>query len=740
MGNITPLQADFSAGEISPRFLAQENGEIYAKGLARLRNMVPLNQGPTTRRPGTQYIEEITQLGGDPATTGRIFSIHPTNEETLLFVCGGLQGLILTPQSISIRRNLLVNPFFQQGLEPWVDASDPPTGGALSSGTRWEGNQKACELFANYNLYARTRNTVAIDVPQDTVDIEWRVEQAYDKEIPELGDLTGIQVWTDGFQGASLVYVDNAPLQNRGDVYTRRANIQLTPGFTGNLYVEVAVFSAELFKQAVMWLHEVQIIGIGNVADSQQVLVVPWTDEQLPIVQYVSNPYERQTVFVHPEVPPQELVFNTGTNLWELNPIVFIDGPIWTPGSGYPRACGSFQGRLIMGGWTASPQQVIASKPGEWRDLSITSTPVPTDAIDFTLTAVGTIQWIVGQKALLIGTQNGEHQVGSQGGVLQTGDIDIRQMSAYGSRHSQPADVGDQVLYISPDGRKLRAAEVSRDIEGWKSTDLTFASEHITLGGMKHVTYSRDPGSMCWAVLNTGALVGMNYERNLQLYGWHKHETAGSFIDIANMRFGGRDIPFAIASRVVNGVTRIYLEAMIQLDVGEDPEYMDSYIRIDQPAASNFIGGLLHLADNFVQVISEDGYIGEYLVGPQGFVDVSPEIVRNAVCGLKTLAQMETMPLNTASRYGSNMGSLKSRPEIKLRVINSAIPQINGKRPAERDPQSAMNISQPPINPGGDIQQLNLGIDDFAVVNIVQDLPLPLTVLGIFGSGDANDV
>lgn len=55
---ITPIQASFSTGEISPRLLARIDLEAYYSGAASLNNFVCLPHGPLLRRRGTKFIAQ----------------------------------------------------------------------------------------------------------------------------------------------------------------------------------------------------------------------------------------------------------------------------------------------------------------------------------------------------------------------------------------------------------------------------------------------------------------------------------------------------------------------------------------------------------------------------------------------------------------------------------------------------------------------------------------------------------
>lgn len=52
-------QANFTGGEIGPRFLGRRDLKAYASSLAYAENMLPLPQGPIVRRPGLGHLDMI---------------------------------------------------------------------------------------------------------------------------------------------------------------------------------------------------------------------------------------------------------------------------------------------------------------------------------------------------------------------------------------------------------------------------------------------------------------------------------------------------------------------------------------------------------------------------------------------------------------------------------------------------------------------------------------------------------
>ena len=124
--------------------------------------------------------------------------------------------------------------------------------------------------------------------------------------------------------------------------------------------------------------------------------------------------------------------------------------------------------------------------------------------------------------------------------------------------------------------------------DGFHCTDVTVLSEHITKGatpalsGIKEVAWQQEPQSIIWGVKNDGTLLGMVYERDQKVLGWHKH-ILGGYSDASNnpamvesvtvipAANGTRDEVWIVVKRYIDGVARRYVEYMTKMWEEDDP-------------------------------------------------------------------------------------------------------------------------------------------------------------------------
>jgi hypothetical protein len=84
MARSAPAFSSFTAGEISPRLEGRTNIEKYREGLSDLTNMVVMPHGGVTRRPGTEYLGEIS----DSSVKSRLIPFQFKTSDTYILEFG----------------------------------------------------------------------------------------------------------------------------------------------------------------------------------------------------------------------------------------------------------------------------------------------------------------------------------------------------------------------------------------------------------------------------------------------------------------------------------------------------------------------------------------------------------------------------------------------------------------------------------------------------------------------------
>ena len=129
-----------------------------------------------------------------------------------------------------------------------------------------------------------------------------------------------------------------------------------------------------------------------------------------------------------------------------------------------------------------------------------------------------------------IGGQGGEFKVGRPTGEpLQPDNVQITQQTTYGGYSTQPIQIGNAVLFVQRQKKKIRELAYRFEDDAYLAPDMTLLAEHITGNGVVDVDYAQEPQSIYWAVREDGTLLGLTYQREEDVVAWHRHIIGGSF-------------------------------------------------------------------------------------------------------------------------------------------------------------------------------------------------------------------
>ena len=732
MSVFRPIQHSFTAGEISPLFYAQQDSELYMLGLKRCRNMIPLTQGGVTSRPGTTFIMELDPADTEfPPTNARCIPIELNAEDWSVLVMGGGSAVLVNNANIVSDQQLIANPDFEDGLTDWETDLGPPGGFARGSAraetiTVEDGDVETIRLESELRILPPVvsrmalRQTFNAVIGVENLSLEYTLGHHASQQ-------NNVQIQVT----VSTTGYEDSPEYNQihsigpGDTVVIRTDIPGTAAHSGPTYVSIVCIGADF--PSIGHVHYCRVWSRQVSAIPPDAFITPYSDEELEQVQFVSNPFVQSTVFVHPAHPVQELVLETG--VWVFREVDFDHQgpgrePDWGVDNGWPSSCSSFQGRLVLAGTPGEPQAVWSSAPGDWYEVDLPSdNPTADDVVWWTLSSRGSIRWVHGHKSLLHGTSVAEHQVQAAGGaVLQAGNIQAVKQSGYGSVAIQPVDAGEMVAFIGGDGLRVRGINLDRDVLGWRTDNLSWTAPHITEPGVRRIANSRDPYLILWAPLRNGSLAAFSFEPTYDLKGWHRHTTQGEFMDVCNARFGDSDFTFFMVQRQVNGETKYYLEALQDLAQGDDLRYLDSNKRQHFGDPVTLVDGLDYL-EGFVVGVVADGVVQAPKQIEDGEITLDTA-ASDVTVGLPYLSLMETLPAVSPGNVGG-LAALKSWAEIGVRLVNSQAPIVNGIRQDEGE---------------DDVRMVELGWDLYATIVVEQDLPVPLTVTGIYGRLSTEDI
>jgi hypothetical protein len=525
MPAVNPIQTSFMAGEISPRLRGREDIKHYQYGLASCLNFNPTPQGSLLKAEGLRLVEAPTDNAGFARTISfkaadlTRLQVSLTDGRIRVFDEAGLLGAFTV--------DYIFNGGCDTGGGGWTFSSSS----VVRTGFYGEAPDQYIGLFSDDgDVWAKP---AAISIPAGTYTLKFRTRN-FTGVTPPSTKLTvligtadnGSQIASKTVDGVGTFSV-NFTLAGTTTVYFKFVHPIQTGMYAAFDDVSVRAQTATMYAAA------------------------PWLAADIPEVQYVAETGRDRLILVHEFYEPRVLSRDKSTGIWTLQRMFTDLGGVkptkppahtvgdfeWT-GNGNPYAGGNgdwpavvehWQGRIWLARTRLKRNTFWASKPFSY-DFTASNYQALTagDGFSYDAATKGEIRWLQGQKVMLCGTDGGEFSFSASDGVVYAGNIDIKQESAYGSSRLQALSIGDQVLYVSPDRKKLRAMSFSLEGGGWFSRDITFTAEHITQSTIVEAAFARDPFNTIVLCLSDGTLACCNYSRAEGVAGWWRREFAGA--------------------------------------------------------------------------------------------------------------------------------------------------------------------------------------------------------------------
>jgi hypothetical protein len=749
---ITSLINSFNGGEFSPLVATRVQLEKYASGCRVLENFIPMTYGGVNRRPGTEY------LGAAKLADRRCRLIGFNYSTTTRFV------LELGHQYLR---------FWKDGV-PVQSAGDP-----LEVAAPWSEDQlrevQYCQIndimYLTHPLAPPQKLSRKADDDWTLEEVAWTWPAFLDENIEE----TTVSVSdTSGTTRGMTASADLFDPEHVGS-YWQVAHLR------GEAYVEIRLNTEDRseplrvlgdweFTTYDIWdgVIRLQRCTTNSVIDEDWETIRTYTSEADRNVSTTGT--EEKSVFLRIDYEKEnnggtksralleagdarvygvvritavsdarhatvdvikDLEANTATKIW-------AEGA-WSDHRGYPRTVGLHEQRIIYGGTRHKPQMLWGSVVDDFENFRFSSLDDAAFAFALAATEGNAIQWIQSQDTLLIGTSGDEWTLGKADPNEPTtpSNIQARRQSSYGSKFLRSVLINDVTLFVQRQGRKVRELVYAFEKDGWVAPDLTILSEHVTRGEIVESAYQQQPDAIYWAVRGDGQLIGMTYERDQQVVGWHRHTTQGAFESVATIYGNGtEDEVWFCVRREIGGETHRYIERF-KLGWREALEaedkarwfYVDSGKTLSPESAD--VSGLEHLEGETVSVLADGAVEADKVVADGGIsLSASAEIV---AAGLPFISRLLPMRLEIDLADGSSFSRIKRVARLSVNLYKSLGGEFStngGEWYAlySRDTGDAMDDS-PPVFTGEKEVYAGGDFSRDADVHIRQRQPLPLTLL-----------
>lgn len=448
-----------------------------------------------------------------------------------------------------------------------------------------------------------------------------------------------------------------------------------------------------------------------------------------------------------------------GTVVGSGNPTTNWAPPAWTTSNGFPRAVCFFRDRLL---W-ARGQTLWSSVSDAYEDFTpfFGGEVTPDAALTATIAAEqnDSVNWMRSLDSLILGTASSEFGISESNTSAAFGpdNVLIKKQSAYGSNGVAAIGVGEALLFIQRSGRKLRECQFDIQTYSYACHDLTVMAERVTYPAILQTAFARDPDAILWCVRSDGMLVGFTYNKEQDVYGWHRHPIGGpGFVEsvcTVTAPTGNRDELWVVVRRTINGSTHKYVEYLgdvpIAVNVPQTPPastyatpalrvwdsfYMDAGVSYDGTAATHFTG-LSHLEGQTVQILADGAPVADQTVVSGAITLTSAANVVHV--GLHQRAVYQGMRLNAGAADGTSQGKIAKVLSVSARVFETVGGKVGEDPDGDLDPieyqhgNDEMDVALNTFT--GDV--LLRGQEGWTTqgkrIAIVQDQPLPFTLVAV---------
>lgn len=263
---------------------------------------------------------------------------------------------------------------------------------------------------------------------------------------------------------------------------------------------------------------------------------------------------------------------------------------------GFPTAITFHQGRLIYGGTLYEPQKFWASVVGAFDNFKTGTGDDDAYTYEIASNLVNDIRWMMSSIDLKIGTGGGTITAKAQGvsGITPTSPPQIIIDTDYSVMPAEPDSIGGYGFYLQSNGFNLRQLVFDLIQNRDKSEDMTLLADHILRdgGGAVQIARQQSPCDRIWVIREDGQIAVFTRNPDQQVLAWSRivagytQSGPGVFETIAILpQENSDDIVWVVCKRIINGVTKRYVEYFTAelFEHDYEPVRLDSSLSQDNP-------------------------------------------------------------------------------------------------------------------------------------------------------------
>lgn len=586
MPKAAPIITSFNGGEFSPLMAGRVDLKWYPNGCRKIRNFIPSVQGPARRRPGTRFTAEVkdsaarTWLWKFEFNVEQAYTLEFGDQYVRFFSNHGVVGApfeVATPYTtadLTADDGTFRLRFVQSGDVLYICHPDYAPRKLVRTGA------------ATFVLTTLDQEGGPFEDVDPTNTITVSMSAATGAITATASSAIFLSTHVGALFYAEQKNVDTIPMWEAGKVVAagarRRSDgknyVTTAGGTTGTIKPVHTIGSKYDGDTGVQWTFEDPGYGWGKIT----AIGGGGTTASITV----------QSAF------PFLSVGAAATTRW-----AFGD---WSDENGWPSNVTFFRERLCF----ARDRLVWQSVAGDFENFASKDsgglvTAEQAVKSDITSDRANQIEWLApSDVALVIGTAGDETAMAeiTTNQAFGPGNVRAKKQTEFGSKSVAPVRAGEAILFAQKSGRKIRNLTFSWEKEGYVAPDVTVLAEHITKGGVQQMAYQQEPDSNLWATRPDGTLIGLTFQQDQEVKGWHPHRIGG-WADEWSMEFavvesvvsipapaGDRDELWVIVRRWIDGSTKRYIEWMeYHHEEGDDPEdcfYVDSGLTLDNTKAA----------------------------------------------------------------------------------------------------------------------------------------------------------
>ena len=735
--SIKTLWRSFAGGEVTPELYGRLDLSKYQSGLALCRNFTTLPHGPAARRPGLRYCVEVRTS----AKATRLIPFAYSADQTVVLEFGDQYVRFLVNGEALLEANKAIASIVGSTVTT-TGAHGYSTGDDVFIGNR----------FHRVTVTGGTTFTTADLWGAATTASGTNAARVYTLATPYLeADLFALH-FAQNSDVLTIVHPGYAAreLARLGATNWTLTAISFAPSATVPTGVGVVATIGTAGNQSPQ-NYVVTAIGADGVTESLPSSIAGTSNNLSVAGNYNTLSWSAVTGATRYNVYKQRGgsfgYIGQTTSLSIVDDNVLADTTKTPPedvyslntGTGdYPSAVTYYEQRRWFAGTSTEPQNVWATRNGTESNLTSSLPSQEDDGLEFRIASrqQNAIRHLLPLADLIALTVGGEFRIFADNAPnITPTSLSIKPQGYSGANNVQPALTSSSILYVQAQGSRVREMAYNWQSSAYLSLDISIMSPHLFNGyTIVDLAYCRAPVPTLWAVRSDGVLLGMTYVPEQQVYGWHQHNTSGTFESATVVSEDNEDVLYAVVRRTVNGRAVRYIERLQsrQFTQQEDAFFVDSGLTYDGTPTST-LTGLWHLEGQTVQVLADGA------VFPDAEVTGGSITLENAASvvhvGLGYVSDLQTLPIAFEGAPAAGQMLRKNVNAVAVRYTQSSLVKAGPSFDrltdyAERSTTDPYD-SPPALRTGEARWAIGASWNSDGAVCVRQDAPLPLTVLSL---------